>query len=797
MLIPIRKKRRHQSIFALLSAIAISNTAAQAAPSVLNPQVGQEITVSQADSLSGYLTFPNADYSDEYFIGIGIFGDIDVANGESGILLDESQTIIANNMAANSGAIGLAIAGATVGGIKGTITSSAVSAAHGLRITGSDYFGNNSGRADVSYVSGSISATTTAGSAIGIDLANGHIGTIENTSITIDATLPSTREVPQDNEGILLADQSSIGLIKNTTITATLNANNNSASLLGISIEDNSSIGQIENLTIVATNNSTSASVVGINHNSTGSVGLSNGINTHMTINAVDGLASFITTRDPSLLGTISGYYEMNALNTKMGISQDTYSVGYLLGDTVRMTYSSLGFSAANETGYANSAGINVNWNDTTMVINRNYGYSTGVVIMGHQNGLEKTVLGAGSKISTTVKEGLAIAAWICGMDLSEGALLGDLSATAETGLAFGLAGTATDLVDNMIVNQNYGNTSFGHISGNISATVENETDGTKSVGVQLGNVFIQDGKLHTIDTEMTGFFTGNISAKLNNSINADGSLQSSTTGNVVAGIIDMGNQTLKFDGTTQGTNNAYGTKVSAEIYHNKELRAYGDAVLTLTGGIKLSSEGKTTATAASFVGNFTAGMGASGSGTESLQFEKGNFQVTSESWNAQKGIIVGSSLSSSVGALYQTASVTLHDIASTVGDTTTFNSSSLSFYANSMTDSSLIKVMNGVSLDLEGLTTVNIYLAGDDSMYGPLFFLDATLADSFDADNSGITYKLYFDGIEYTQSNTLKIVHDSNGIYLSTGAPIPEPSTASLSLVALAGLLSRRRRKK
>ncbi len=189
--------------------------------------------------------------------------------------------------------------------------------------------------------------------------------------------------------------------------------------------------------------------------------------------------------------------------------------------------------------------------------------------------------------------------------------------------------------------------------------------------------------------------------------------------------------------------------------------------------------------------------MGASSSGTESLQFEKGNFQVTSEAWNAQKGITVGSSVSSSVGALYDTASVTLHDIEATVGETTTFNSNSLSFYANSMSDSSLIKTMEGVSLDLEGLTTVNIYLSGDDTMYGPLYFLDARLADFFDADNTGITYNLYFDGIEYEQSDTLKIVHDSTGIYLSSNVTIPEPSTATLSLLALAWLLSRRRRKR
>ncbi len=800
MQIPIRKRRSHRSVVSLISALLISSTAAQAAPSQLNPVVGQEITTSQSESISGNLTFPDADYSDLYFIGVGILGNISIA--ENDILLSESQKITVNNTAANSGAIGLAIAEATVGKIQGSIDATGVSATHGLRITGTEYMGAAAGQsAYVSEVSGQISATSTRGSSVGIDVANGRIENITDASITIDATLPATREVQRDNEGILLGLNSSIGTISNTTINATVHANNNSAALNGVSVEDNSSIDKIDNLTIVATNNSDSASAVGININSTGTVGKNGGINANVTVNVNDGLAAFITTKNPANLGTISGNYEMNVYNTSEGAAKNSYSVGYLLGDIIGSTTNSLGFSATNELGESNSEGILVNWNETSMSIHRNYGYSTGVVIMGHQDGLEATVLGAGSEINTSVTEGFAVAAWICGMNIEQGALLGNLSATATQGSAFGLAATATDLVDDWIVNQNYDSSTFGNISGNISATVEQETAGTKAVGVQLGNVFMKDGELQVIDTKMTGSFSGNISAELSDTVNADGSLQSSSSGNVVAGIVDMGNQTLSFDGTTQGENNTLGTSVSAKIYNQegdtKVLRAYGDAVLTLDGGIKLSSKGTSAATAARFEGNLTAGTSATGSGHQSLDFVQGNFDITSESWNANAGITVGSIAGSDVTSLYQTASVTLNDIESTVGETTTFNSNSLTFYANSMSDSSVIEAMAGVSLELESLTIVNVYLAGDDSMYETLYFLDALKADYFDADNTGITYNLYLDGVAYEQHDEFKIVHDSTGIYLSTGKHIPEPSTATLSLVALAGLLARRRRKK
>ncbi len=807
MKIPFLKNRKHRSIITLLSALSIISSSLHAAPETASPSIGQTVNSGSTESLSGDLTFPDVSITDRYFIGVGIFGDIAIA--EDGTLLLDTDEILVNNSGSNSGAIGLGISEATVGAIHGNISAVGHSIAYGIKLSGDQLLANNLGiNASISEITGRIEATATSGSAIGIDLTNGAIESISGADIHVNATLPATREVPLESDGIRLLNNSTIDSITNTSITATLNASNNGAAVNGISMAGASSIGKIENLTLNITNNSATSQAVGLSLNTTGEVGKKNGvdvgINANISVTVNDGLAAFISTNNTENLGTISGNYVMNVHNTKGGASATTYSAGYVLGDEFKGTFSSIGFTASTADGSVNSAGFNIDWNNTSMSIHRDYGYSTGVVVMGSHAELENTVLGANCNISSSVKEGLSVAAWFTGTDLSGGSLQGDLSAKAEYGSAFGLAGTATDLVDSWIIDQNYGNSIFADIAGNISATVDNEASGidttTKVVGVQLGNLFVEGGVTRVMDTEVTGAFSGNISAVLNDTVNADGSLQNTSAGNVVAGIIDMGNQTLKFDGTIQGENNAQGTQVSALIYNQEDggkvLRAYGDAILTINGGIKLSSEGTTASTSARFEGNLTAGYTSGNAGQESLQFEKGHFTVTSEAWNAQAGITVGSLADSSVTKLYETARVTLTDIASTVGDTTSFNSDSLTFYANNMGDSSLITAASGVSLELEGLTMVNIYLSGVEAEYGSLYFLDATQAEAFDADNSGITYNLYLNGVLHTQDDSFKIVHDASGIYLSAGAFIPEPSTATLSIIALIGLLQRRRRK-
>ncbi len=196
---------------------------------------------------------------------------------------------------------------------------------------------------------------------------------------------------------------------------------------------------------------------------------------------------------------------------------------------------------------------------------------------------------------------------------------------------------------------------------------------------------------------------------------------------------------------------------------------SYGTAIKNTEYGIKLLSTD--CSTAAAIKGNLDAGE-------EALQFQSGQFDVDSESWTA-KVVTIGSET--------ETAQI---NVESDLG----IEATTLEFYINSIDDVSSITIDSGYTLDLTDVSSINIYLS-DSVMESVEFVL--TLIDGDIACLSPDVQVNYVTSDLYT-SDSLSYGTDSDGnsfIITLSGCVIPEPSTATLSLVALAGLMARRRR--
>ncbi len=501
------------------------------------------------------------------------------------------------------------------------------------------------------------------------------------------------------------------------------------------------------------------------------------------------GQVSLIQSHAPVTLGTISGSYEMVSRN-EAEITPTSYSVGYLLGQATVSTTTSLGFA---NTDTADSSGFNIDWSNIQLTVTRDYGFAAGAVLIG-ENHWSDTVIGKNTTINSNMTAGFSAGIWLNGSDMSGGDIAGTINAYTYVGNAYGLVTTGTGRVSS-VVKQSAQMTTLGSVSGNIKAHLDYSAATPDNFGYVVG---VQLGSIETVyiegetapreikyTTEMTGSFGGKIEAVLGD---YDERYDPYTK---VVGIQDVGDSELKFKG---------GAEVSALVYDRgtqeapaeSSLYKYGDAINNTVGGIKLTTQNTSVSKDVILVGNLNAGE-------QALAFNEGHYSVSSSAWQASQNITFGSA--SSVEGLYATAQVNLREMVSapaSFSDTTTLSTGELNFYTNSMSDSSQLLVGEGLTLNFDGLTEVNVYLTGATDDYGKLYFVDAQSAAGFDADNTGITYNIYLNGSLYDQTEEFRLVHDASGIYLDTAGNdiIPEPSTVTLSLLALAGVLARRRRR-
>lgn len=193
-------------------------------------------------------------------------------------------------------------------------------------------------------------------------------------------------------------------------------------------------------------------------------------------------------------------------------------------------------------------------------------------------------------------------------------------------------------------------------------------------------------------------------------------------------------------------------------------------AIENTTKGIRLLNEG-----AASTI---QGDLNACG---HDLNFNAGDFELSGNTWTAG---------SVSVGSDGGTAHLSLESVITVEAET-------LNFYINDVTDFSDISIADGYTLNLESIKTINVYLEDGVMESGDfdLTLMDGSIAILDDVQVNYVLGEQYSD--EFLSHGS---ADDGTSFIVSSGAGgggvIPEPCTVSLSFIALAGLLARRRRR-
>ncbi len=197
------------------------------------------------------------------------------------------------------------------------------------------------------------------------------------------------------------------------------------------------------------------------------------------------------------------------------------------------------------------------------------------------------------------------------------------------------------------------------------------------------------------------------------------------------------------------------------------------------------------------------ASVDSIGAQEDALIFSQGKYHVKSDYWFVSE-VAVGSY------AIESTSQITL------TGSTKFADTNMLSFHVNSTSDYSSITVSATEMLTINELGTVNVTL-GAELMAAETFRLTLIDGDMFDTAGNTLTVNLFdlitegtggliddlasiyveYDGVRYDyEDGPVTFTYTGEATDLVIGREIiPEPSTATLSLLALAGLLSRRRR--
>ncbi len=688
---------------------------------------------------------------------------------------------------------------------------------------------------------GTIDVEALNGSAVGINIQQGSIGSLEGATINVLADEDGSSTGTASVEGLILGAQGTVGNLNNLTVNVEIGGDK--ATATGIEFTDVTTLPsyrtdvETEPLTYFMQN-----AMVTV----TGKGG---------KLNFVSGAISPTEAQNVNL-GVISGTFVMNS-NNETDTFKGDLSVGYLIGSDAGTTSASVGFvNTHTDSAVQNSsAGYIIDWENTSMQVNRVFGLSGGAAVFGRQDDLKDTILGAGSYIESTIVDGMSVAAWLNGVDISLGALLGTTKASAGAGVAVGLSTSGTDLIATYIADQSDLNSIAGDISGHVSAVLHSdaasevygESTASMSVGYLAASIKVVGEVTTHFKTDMTGEFSGEISAQLDDISSADGTLRDGT---LVAGIVNYGtidqsmadalwgtgenatsgSDLLSFEGnafvpegtSSAGNDDVAGTSVTALIYDStgvdtKEAVAFGQAIMSIVGDTELTTTSTGAANTTRIVGDITTGTGTTGGvtpGAESLSFQEGHFTVTSSNWNAGEAINFGKFDPDTVEGI-MTTTVQLSSMfeidsnatrADGLGEHIALNTSTLNFAGVNETNVSQLIAGDGMSLTLNGLDTVNVELAESVDYYkdyfaaggGPIFFLDARKADYFDTEQ--VNYNLTIGGVDVPHylTDNFRLYHDENGIYLYDKVyRIPEPSTATLSLLALAGMLARRRRRR
>ncbi len=344
------------------------------------------------------------------------------------------------------------------------------------------------------------------------------------------------------------------------------------------------------------------------------------------------------------------------------------------------------------------------------------------------------------------------------------------------------------------------------------SANITIKSDADHAVKAAIGIYVNGQGDNNEIQGALTGIFDGNIDID----VTYDKEALAASTNAIVAGV-----QIHQKPGIVEDMEHIVfgdGASISAKYTVEGDTSGtvhYGDSInlMASQNNNRLNLTTVNNTDTVTLEGNIRAFYNDNGERkTQDLAFEQGVYNVSADTFEASS-ITLGS---------YDEATKIMKDATLNLNDTLTVEQvEHVDFYLQSYKegDYSSINIADNESLTLASANNINIYLGADlmeysqysfDIISGDVSGLEDITFSVFNGTATGedaLLWDFVLDG-EYgiyqslatVTTHYFEIHYSEDGVKLVARIPnnqIPEPSTATLSLLALAGLLARRRRKK
>ncbi len=637
---------------------------------------------------------------------------------------------------------------------------------------------STSNGATIGDVAGSIEVNGSMGSLIGFDNSGANMGDIKDTaSIAVNSTGSAftygLRMVnanangqairvdgdisAQSMAGQALAIQiNSASAIDEIGASSTISAISNTHQAVGIYAMGD--LGGIAGDVIATSTMQTGSAAIGIYSSGSSNLATKSGISGNVTSSAANALSVAIWHNAGNVMGDILEGANITALGTgKTSVDAIIIeSQGSGLGNVAGNVVSSLTESNNNNdaTGIRIKAGTTMgNLTETSSVTVRtdstnNQSDSFGIHMMGEMGSV------AGN-ISSSSNAGQAYGIYLGG---HTGTITGNIESSSSNGSAYGVVVTE--------------NASMGVLDehAKISAISTGSQYADSAVGIHVM------GETKEIRGEVTA------SSKSGNAvaIHADAN---ATLGTITSTARINAHSDLSNTGSSRGSYAiSYKSKQALTIEHGASIRAtmgangrsYGTAIENTQNGITLRGVQARGSSASSvhIYGNMNAGQHA-------MTFESGSFDIDSN-YLVSTEVNFGS---------WDGTNVTTSNV--NISSSTAMSASVLNFYMNSVSDLSQLTIASDSSLTLLEGCVINVYMSDALCELAEAGALgDITIVSG---DIQGVNVNDFVINAYDCNGNT----QGGTNFIVDPGGLIPEPSTATLSLLALAGLMARRRRQR
>ncbi len=626
---------------------------------------------------------------------------------------------------------------------------------------------------------------------------HGFIVTEGQTTISQDLSIHLPAGGIDSYAGYLISSDANVsgGVLAGTDIT--VSSDSSSKYLFGIELEDGATLGKVSgNITVSSKYDDQNDLTAGIYM----------GENT--TIGDIDGTISVSSGASPKVYAI---YFE-NAANSSMGVFSGTIKVN---SEVPRETTTSVNMEDNAISGYDSSSNADTlnNGMSNAYIYNASTGSSAGVLVDWSTASFDirsantfamGAIIGAGStSISTvggtySVHSGLGSIGFMLsgtGTEFSDADFTGYInSATTGEGSSIGFRLTFENGTGSEFGNFTQESTITATALGTGSARGINFDYGSK-IGALAGAIYTssQDGLSIGLDSasSMSGGNMG-IYGDISGTIQAYSCLGDSygmrlgssyftgtISGDILAHSLEGDSYGISYTRSTWIT--LASTGVITAIEGDKGKESHGIALQNTSSGIFLRTDGTSTATdRAQINGNLDAGE-------KKLTFAGGYFEIDARN-------MTSSIISLGSGTSMVDVAVVNSSLYQTNNDLVELTSTSMDIYLNSNEDFSFLLVDDSLTLDMSSISDIDIYLnegffPEDESIFIQL--IDANLIYLTEELGLSVTIHNNLDGrLEYEINETGLYLFETNG-----DITIPEPSTATLSLLALTALLLRRRR--